>query len=214
MVLPRSDLKPGYRCPYCHGGFHHPVPYPSGGKGCPWCFQKLSEKRLAQAQAYGTELPIWSGGLLPPLKKGRKRFPKPSPRPIDLVVPPAQQPKRVKSTVKAQRRRERIYDRDGWACVFCGTSESLTLDHIVPRSRGGTDRLDNLQTACRRCNGLKAAYIEGEPGFPVKRLEARRRHVVSEGIALEPRHGKGSQVAADAPSEATPVALDKGGRSS
>jgi hypothetical protein len=167
-----SSTQPGYRCPLCHGGFHHPVPYPSGGQGCPWCYQKLSEKRLAQAQAYGTELPVWSGGLLPPLKKGRKRFPK-SPAP---VIPPCQDPGKPKATKKSgtqwARKRQRIYDRDGNACVFCGTTERLTLDHIIPRSRGGTDRLDNLQTACKRCNGLKSAYIEGEDGWPA---QLRRR---------------------------------------
>lgn len=41
------------------------------------------------------------------------------------------------------------------SCVFCGASENLTIDHIVPVSRGGTDDIDNLQAACRRCNSSK-----------------------------------------------------------
>jgi len=48
--------------------------------------------------------------------------------------------------------RKRIYARDGHACVHCGEREDLTLDHITPRSRGGSNKPTNLVTACRRCN--------------------------------------------------------------
>lgn len=49
----------------------------------------------------------------------------------------------------------RIWDRDGWQCVTCGTSKDLTVDHIIPVSKGGTDDDDNLQTMCRSCNSRK-----------------------------------------------------------
>jgi 5-methylcytosine-specific restriction endonuclease McrA len=39
-----------------------------------------------------------------------------------------------------------VWDRDGWQCVTCGTHKNLTVDHIIPVSRGGSDDLDNLQT--------------------------------------------------------------------
>lgn len=48
-----------------------------------------------------------------------------------------------------------IYERDGHRCVTCDTTESLTLDHVYPWSKGGTDNPENLQTMCRPCNSRK-----------------------------------------------------------
>jgi 5-methylcytosine-specific restriction endonuclease McrA len=50
-----------------------------------------------------------------------------------------------------------VLARDNWTCCSCGRSskeEGMTLevDHIVPRSRGGSDNIDNLQTLCKKCN--------------------------------------------------------------
>lgn len=55
--------------------------------------------------------------------------------------------------------RTQVYERDEWACVECGSDQNLTLDHIYPWSKGGTDRLDNLQTLCRTCNSSKGAKV-------------------------------------------------------
>lgn len=54
--------------------------------------------------------------------------------------------------------RENIFIRDGQACTYCGATENLTIDHIVPRARGGA-RWDssNCTTACRSCNQLKGS---------------------------------------------------------
>ena len=54
--------------------------------------------------------------------------------------------------------RQRIFELDGYRCVYCGEQfplDELTIDHVDPRVRGG-DRSDgNLVTACRACNTLK-----------------------------------------------------------
>ena len=55
--------------------------------------------------------------------------------------------------------RAAVYERDGNACLHCGTTERLTLDHIHPWSLGGTDTFDNLQTLCRSCNSKKGARV-------------------------------------------------------
>ena len=49
--------------------------------------------------------------------------------------------------------------RDRSRCLRCGRRDQLTVDHIVPRARGGTSTLDNLQTLCRQCNGTKGECV-------------------------------------------------------
>lgn len=53
------------------------------------------------------------------------------------------------------QRRSRIYERDGHACHYCGTSGALTLDHKKPQSAGGGDEDDNLVACCKSCNSRK-----------------------------------------------------------
>lgn len=52
-----------------------------------------------------------------------------------------------------------VHERDGWACLHCGTSDDLTLDHVVPWSADGPDDESNLQTLCRPCNSRKGARV-------------------------------------------------------
>src|SRR5207245_4210728 len=55
----------------------------------------------------------------------------------------------------AQRKisRRALFARDEWRCVYCGTSAGrLTLDHVVPRSRGGDSVWENVVTSCAPCN--------------------------------------------------------------
>ena len=56
-------------------------------------------------------------------------------------------------------RRAAVYERDGHRCRSCGAAEGLTIDHIVPRSRGGLNGMENLQTLCRPCNSRKGARV-------------------------------------------------------
>ena len=51
--------------------------------------------------------------------------------------------------------RSRVYHRDGHRCLKCGTDQELTLDEVVPRSKGGKRSYENCQTLCRTCNGEK-----------------------------------------------------------
>jgi len=59
--------------------------------------------------------------------------------------------------------RLRVFERDGFICRYCGRKlkgpSSAHLDHVHPRSKGGTDDPQNLVTACPRCNGIKATQL-------------------------------------------------------
>ena len=59
-------------------------------------------------------------------------------------------------TRQLRANRNRIYKRDGYECVYCGSSRNLTLDHVIPKSRGGSNSWTNLVTSCQKCNLKKA----------------------------------------------------------
>lgn len=61
-----------------------------------------------------------------------------------------------------QTLREIVFARDGAACRYCGSADYLECDHVIPLSRGGRSRLDNLVTACRACNRSKGAKTPEE----------------------------------------------------
>lgn len=65
---------------------------------------------------------------------------------------------RIRKAIPSALRRA-VYERDGYACLHCGATDRLSLDHIHPWSRGGEDTLENLQTLCRPCNSRKGARV-------------------------------------------------------
>lgn len=50
-----------------------------------------------------------------------------------------------------------VWERDNFTCRRCGVRRDLSVDHIVPESKGGPTTLSNLQTLCRKCNSSKGA---------------------------------------------------------
>ena len=52
-----------------------------------------------------------------------------------------------------------VYRRDGGKCVYCGSTDNLHLDHIIPFSRGGATNIENLQVLCQKCNLEKSNKI-------------------------------------------------------
>lgn len=78
--------------------------------------------------------------------------------------------------VRAVRRRKReirfsrynVMVRDRFTCQYCGDvlrAKELTMDHVVPRSRGGATSWENVLSACRPCNGKKADRTPREAGM-------------------------------------------------
>jgi HNH endonuclease len=59
-----------------------------------------------------------------------------------------------------------IRERSQYVCEYCHSSERLsanrfTVDHVIPRSLGGSDEVDNLALACRRCNERRYNFVAG-----------------------------------------------------
>ena len=71
----------------------------------------------------------------------------------------------TRDPVSASRKisRRALFARDEWQCAYCGeTGVRLTLDHVVPRSRGGDSVWENVVTSCAPCNLRKGNRLPHE----------------------------------------------------
>ena len=59
--------------------------------------------------------------------------------------------------------------RDRYRCVYCGTNEKLTIDHVIPASRGGKSNFENCVTACKPCNNKKDRRTPSEAKMYLKK---------------------------------------------
>ncbi len=75
--------------------------------------------------------------------------------------------------------RKNILRRDGHRCQYCGRSDvSLTVDHVVPKARGGDETWENLVAACVRCNNAKGDRTPVEAHMVLRRKPIRPSHVM------------------------------------
>ena len=58
--------------------------------------------------------------------------------------------------------RRAVFARDGWECQYCGARTSLTVDHVIPRSKGGNSDWDNIVASCAPCNRKKGDRLPRE----------------------------------------------------
>jgi 5-methylcytosine-specific restriction endonuclease McrA len=66
--------------------------------------------------------------------------------------------------------RRDIFLRDGFSCQYCGKqTKELTLDHVMPRHRGGGHSWENIVAACKICNHRKAGHTPEEARMNLKR---------------------------------------------
>ncbi|MGB3695162.1 MAG: HNH endonuclease [Spirulinaceae cyanobacterium] len=61
-----------------------------------------------------------------------------------------------------------VLRRDRHSCQYCDSKKKLTLDHVIPRSKGGKHTWDNVVTACERCNSKKGSRTPTEAGLILK----------------------------------------------
>ncbi|MBU0687417.1 MAG: HNH endonuclease [Candidatus Margulisbacteria bacterium] len=69
--------------------------------------------------------------------------------------------------------RKNIYLRDNHTCQYCGKSGNLTIDHVIPKSRGGNDTWENIVTCCVRCNNRKGDKSLEEIGLSLRKRPYR-----------------------------------------
>ncbi len=78
---------------------------------------------------------------------------------------------RVPRAVTRRISRRVLFARDGWQCAYCGSgSNRLTLDHIVPRSRGGRSVWENVVTSCAPCNHRKGDRLLEETSMSLRTI--------------------------------------------
>jgi hypothetical protein len=65
--------------------------------------------------------------------------------------------------------RAMIYKRDNNTCQYCGATTRLTIDHVIPRCRGGQDTWENLVVACSSCNTKKGNTLLEQTGMKLAR---------------------------------------------
>ncbi len=74
--------------------------------------------------------------------------------------------------------RKNILRRDRFRCQYCGSRDRLTVDHVLPKSRGGLDTWENLVAACTVCNNRKGNHTPEEARMRLRRKPFRPSHVM------------------------------------
>lgn len=64
--------------------------------------------------------------------------------------------------------RREVFRRDDHTCQYCGSTKHLTIDHVIPRSKGGTHTWDNVVAACSTCNSAKGDRLLHEINMTLK----------------------------------------------
>jgi 5-methylcytosine-specific restriction endonuclease McrA len=74
--------------------------------------------------------------------------------------------------------RKNLFRRDEFRCQYCGRKDvPLTIDHVIPRSRGGGESWENLITACKSCNSLKGNRTPAEAGMTMLQKPVMPSHI-------------------------------------
>jgi 5-methylcytosine-specific restriction endonuclease McrA len=111
-----------------------------------------------------------------------------------------------------------LMERDGGKCIYCGSDDSLVIDHMIPIQNGGTDDPDNLGMACKRCNSGKAGRTPREAGYVIKShaaLDALTRYLKrSDTVTVTPQkqsriRAESEQSRADRPPAACEIGKER-----
>ena len=74
--------------------------------------------------------------------------------------------------------RRAVFARDGWTCQYCGARSNLTVDHVIPRSKGGDSTWENIVASCAPCNRRKGDLMPAQANMvPRHKPRAPNPHV-------------------------------------
>lgn len=72
-------------------------------------------------------------------------------------------------TAREKPTKAAIYRRDNNTCQYCGSTRNLTIDHVIPRCKGGGDQWENVALACSACNTRKGSKTPEQVGLKLRR---------------------------------------------
>ena len=132
-----------------------------------------STQRVADTERGGDRLRprrcfIWHRGIPPPSIRGIQRLT--GIRSEIILQPIVALEGRVMNHFTPPLCNRTLFRRDDHRCLYCGgqfTRGELTRDHVLPISRGGDDKWENVVAACKRCNWLKDCHTPEEAHMPL-----------------------------------------------
>jgi 5-methylcytosine-specific restriction endonuclease McrA len=65
--------------------------------------------------------------------------------------------------------RRAVFARDQWTCQYCGARSNLTVDHVIPKSKGGGSSWDNIVASCAPCNRRKGDALPRQAGMKLRK---------------------------------------------
>ena len=91
---------------------------------------------------------------------------------IEMLIPSVMRLIKIIRTLyrtKVPFSKKNVLIRDGFKCMYCGVkSKKLTIDHIIPRSRGGKSSFENCISSCKACNSKKGSKTPREAGMVLR----------------------------------------------
>ncbi|MHB1468167.1 MAG: HNH endonuclease [Solirubrobacteraceae bacterium] len=66
--------------------------------------------------------------------------------------------------------RRAVFARDSWTCQYCGSRSNLTVDHVIPRSKGGSSNWENIVASCAPCNRRKGDRLPRQAGMHPRQI--------------------------------------------
>src|SRR6058998_3511161 len=79
--------------------------------------------------------------------------------------------------------RRAVFARDSWTCQYCGARTNLTVDHVIPRSKGGGSTWENIVASCAPCNRRKGDRLPRQAGMHPRRAPRTPRAEIFIAVA-------------------------------
>jgi 5-methylcytosine-specific restriction endonuclease McrA len=130
------------------------------------CSVRRAAVLLLKSKAEMVEHATWE------LRSERASLPRPVVIRLVSYVRVPRDPQRRKITRRA------VFARDSWSCQYCGSRSNLTVDHVIPRSKGGGSTWENIVASCAPCNRRKGDSLPTQINMhPRRRPTAPQPHI-------------------------------------